>query len=144
MSKIDRADDSIMTNPKLVLSVGLAAAALALFLTNAIGGPALLRSAAAGPGLAAVLGISAIALATAAFVVSWKQRSFLVSVLIAGGGITFVISGLIALANMNFAVIQFPGPILGVILGLPIFGLGVAKGIRTARAPVGTAAAINR
>lgn len=143
MSKIDRADDSIMTNPKLVLSVGLAATALALFLTNAIGGPALLLSA-AGPGLAALLGISAIALASAAFVVSWKQRSFLVSGLIAGGGITFVVSGLIALANMNFAVIQFPGPILGVILGLPIFGLGVAKGIRTARAPVKAAAAINR
>ncbi len=141
MSKINRADDSIMTNPKLVLSVGLAAAALALFLTNAIGGPALLRS--AGPGLAAVLGISAIVLATAAFVVSWKQKSFLVSGLIAGGGITFVISGLIALANMNFAIIEFPGPILGVILGLPIFGLGVAKGIRTVRPSVG-AAVINR
>jgi hypothetical protein len=126
-----------MTNPKLVIGVGLAAAALALFLTNAIGGPALLRS--AGPGLAAVLGISAIVLAIAAFVVSWKQRSYLVAGLLAAGGITFVISGLVALANINFAVIEFPGPILGVILGLPIFGLGVAKGIRTARAPVGAA-----
>jgi hypothetical protein len=27
------------------------------------------------------------------------------------------------------------GPILGVIIGLGIFGLGIAKGIRTARAP---------
>jgi hypothetical protein len=30
-------------------------------------------------------------------------------------------------------VIVFPGPILGVIFGLAIIGMGVAKGIRTAR-----------
>lgn len=131
-----------MTNSKLVIGVGLAATALVFFLTNAIGGLALLRT--AGPGLAAVLGISAIVLATAAFVVSWKQRSFLLAGLLAAGGITFAISGLIALANINFAVIEFPGPILGVILGLPIFGLGVAKGIRTARRPAVGAVALNR
>ncbi len=131
------------TNSKLVIGVGLAAAALAFFLTNAIGGLALLRT--AGPGLAPVLGIGAIVLATAAFAVSWKQGSFLVAGLLAAGGTTFAISGLIALANINFAVIEFPGPILGVILGLPILGLGIAKGIRTARmaSPVG-AAALNR
>ena len=131
------------TNSKLVIGVGLAAAALAFFLTNAIGGLALLRT--AGPGLAPVLGIGAIVLATAAFAVSWKQGSFLVAGLLAAGGTTFAISGLIALANINFAVIELPGPILGVILGLPILGLGIAKGIRTARMafPVG-AAALNR
>jgi hypothetical protein len=133
-----------MTNSKLVIGLGLAATALVLFLTNAIGGPTLLRT--AGPGLAAVLGISAIVLATAAFAVSWKHRSFLVAGMLAAGGITFAISGLIALANMNFAVIAFPGPILGVILGLPILGLGVVKGIRTARTmpAVEAEAALNR
>lgn len=35
------------------------------------------------------------------------------------------------LANMNFVI---PGPTIGVIVGLVILGLGVAKGIRTARA----------
>ncbi|MFL6523315.1 MAG: hypothetical protein ACJ71B_07520, partial [Nitrososphaera sp.] len=64
----------------------------------------------------------------------------------AAGGITFAISGLIALANMNFAVIVFPGPIMGVILGVPILGLGVVKGIRTARTmpAVEAEAALNR
>lgn len=119
-----------MTNSKLVLAVTLAAAALALVLTNVIGGPALLQSA----GLAAVLGISAIVLAAAAFVVSWKQSSFPVAALLAATGIINIIPPLIALANINFAVIVFPGPIIGVIFGLLIFGLGVAKGIRTARA----------
>jgi hypothetical protein len=138
-----------MTNSKLVIGLGLAATALVLFLTNALGGPTLLRT--AGPGLAAVLGISAIVLATAAFAVSWKHRSFLVAgILVAGilaaGGITFAVSGLIALANMNSAVIKFPGPILGVTLGLPILGLGVVRGIRTARTmpAVEAGAALNR
>jgi hypothetical protein len=131
------------TNSKLVIGVGLAAAALAFFLTNAIGGLALLRT--AGPGLAPVLGVGAIVLATAAFAVSWKQGSFLVAGLLAAGGTTFAISGLVALANIKIAVIELPGPILGVILGLPILGLGIAKGISTARmaSPV-RAAALNR
>jgi hypothetical protein len=132
-----------MTNSKLVLAVGLAAATLAFFLTNAIGGLALLRT--AGPGLAPVLGIGAIVLATAAFAVSWKQRSLLLAGLLAASGVTGIIAGLIALANINFAVIEVPGPVLGVILGLPILGLGIAKGIRTARmAPPVGAAALNR
>jgi hypothetical protein len=135
MVKIILVEDCAMTNSKLAIGVGLAAASLALFLTNAIGGPALLGS----TGLAAMMGIGAMVLAAAAFVVSWKQRSFLVAGLLAAGGITFMSSGLVALANINFAVIEFPGPILGVIFGLAILGLGVAKGIRTARTAVVTA-----
>jgi hypothetical protein len=128
MVKIVRAEVSPMkTNSKLVLAVGLAAATLALVLINVLGGPALLQSA----GLAAVVVISAIALAAAAFVVSWNQRSFLVAGLLAASGIILVIPPLIATGYL--AVIVFPGPILGVIFGLIIFGLGVAKGIRTTR-----------
>jgi hypothetical protein len=37
---------------------------------------------------------------------------------------------ILPLANMNFMI---PGPIIGVIVGLMILGLGVAKGIRTAK-----------
>jgi hypothetical protein len=116
-----------MVNSKLAISVGLAAATLALVLTNVLGGPALLQSA----GLAAAIVISAIALAVAALVVSWKQRSFVVAGLLAASGIILMIPAIIATGY--FAVIVFPGPILGVIFGLVIFGLGMAKGIRTAR-----------
>jgi hypothetical protein len=116
-----------MVNSKLAISVGLAAATLALVLTNVLGGPALLRSA----GLAAAVAISAIALAAGAFIVSWKQRSFVVAGLLAASGIIQMIPGLIATGYL--AVIMFPGPIIGVIFGLAIFGLGVAKGIRTAK-----------
>lgn len=118
-----------MTNSKLALVVGLAAAALALVLTNLIGGVAVLVA-----GLAPVLIISAIALAAGAFVVSWKQRSFAVAGLLAATGVIQMIPAVIFLVNTNFAVIEIPGPILGVIFGLAILGLGVAKGTRTARA----------
>ena len=83
-------------------------------------------------GFAAVVVMGAIILATAAFVVSWKRRSFPIAGLLAATGVIGMIPGLIALANVNFAVIGFPGPINGVIFGLVIFGLGVAKGIRSA------------
>jgi O-antigen/teichoic acid export membrane protein len=116
-----------MVNSKLAISVGLAAATLALVLTNVLGGPALLQSA----GLAAAIVISAIVLAVAALVISWKQKSFLVAALLAASGIILMIPAIIATGY--FAVIVFPGPILGVIFGLVIFGLGVAKGVRIAR-----------
>lgn len=87
-----------------------------------------------GLSLGTALNISSLVLSAAAFAVSWKQRSFLVAGLLAAAGVIYMIPGLVALASINFAVIVFPGPILGVIFGLIVFGLGVAKGIRTARA----------
>jgi hypothetical protein len=115
-----------MTNLKNVLSVGLAAATLVVFLTVTISGGALRA------GLAPWPGIGAIVLATLAFVVSWKHRSFLVAGLLAASGVTGIIAGVIN--TQYFAVIVFPGPILGVIIGLGILGLGVAKGMGTAKA----------
>jgi hypothetical protein len=91
---------------------------------NMLGSPAGL----AAGGLAVVVVMGAITFAVAAFIVSWKQRSFLVAGLLATSGVILMI---LPLANMNFVI---PGPIIGVIVGLVILGLGVAKGIRTARA----------
>jgi hypothetical protein len=52
--------------------------------------------------------------------------------LLAASGVTGVIAGMI---NTGFfAVIVFPGPILGAIIGVVIVGLGVAKGIETVQA----------
>jgi O-antigen/teichoic acid export membrane protein len=129
MVKIVRAEVSPMkTNSKLVLAVGLAAATLALVLINVLGGPALLQSA----GLAAAIVISAIALAAGAYALSRKQRSYPVAGLLALSGIILMTPAIIATGY--FTVIVFPGPILGVIFGLVILGLGVAKGISSARA----------
>jgi len=79
------------------------------------------------------LNLSAIVLSAAAFAVSWKQRSYLVAGLMVATGAIYMIPGWVALVSINFAVIVFPGPILGVIFGLAILGLGIAKGMRTAR-----------
>lgn len=129
MIKIIHAEVCAMTNSKLVIGTVLAAAALALVLPNLAGGIAVL-------GLAAgtALNITAIALSAAAFAVSWRQKSYLIAGLLVAAGVIYTIPGLVALASTNFAVIIIPGPILGVIFGLAIIGLGLAKGIRTARA----------
>jgi hypothetical protein len=66
-----------MTNSKLVLAVGLAAATLVLFLAATASGGALRA------GLAPWPGIGAIVLARAAFVISWKQRPYLMAGLLA-------------------------------------------------------------
>jgi hypothetical protein len=89
---------------------------------NILGSPATLPAG----GLAVIVVTSAIALAAAAFVVSWKQRSFLVAGLLAVSGIILMI---LPLKNMNFVI---PGPIIGVIAGLVILGFGLAKTVRTA------------
>jgi hypothetical protein len=96
---------------------------------NMLGSPATLPAG----GLAVVVVTSAITFAVAAFVISWNQRSFVLAGLLAASGIILMI---LPLANMNFVI---PGPIIGVAVGLAIFALGVAKGIRTARTAVVTA-----
>jgi hypothetical protein len=91
---------------------------------NILGSPATLPAG----GLAVNIVAGAITFAIAAFVISWKQRSYLVAGLLAASGIILVI---LPLANLNFVI---PGPIIGVIVGLMILGIGVAKAIGTAMA----------
>ena len=78
-----------MTNQRLVLAVSLAAATLALFLAViAVGGA--LRA-----GLAPWPGIAVVVMATAAFVLSREQGSFLVAGLLAASGVVGVVYGLL-------------------------------------------------
>jgi hypothetical protein len=114
-----------MKGVKLALAAGLAAATLVLFLAVIASGGALRA------GLAPWPGIGAVVMAAAAFVVSWKQKSFMVAGLLAASGLVGVIYGLIA---TDFSSVEFRDPIFGIIIGLPILGLGVAKGIEAAQA----------
>jgi hypothetical protein len=116
-----------MANARIVIAQVLAGAAFVMVVINLVAGIQILVA-----GLAAVFGISTIALAVAAFVLSLKKRSYVVAGLLAASGVMFMIPALIATGYL--AVIVVPGPILGVLFGLLIFGLGVAKGIRTVRA----------
>ena len=117
-----------MTKSKFALAVGLAIASLAFSLTNLIGSEVILQA-----GLVGMIGTIVLGLAIAAFIVSWRHRSFLVAGLLGLSGIILMMPALIALMNINFAIIEIPGPILGVIFGLAALGLGVAKGIMAAR-----------
>jgi len=117
-----------MANSKFVVGVGLSATALALVLPNLVAGITVL-----GLTLGMTLSITAIAVSTAAFAVSWNQRSYLIAGLLTATGVIYMIPALVSLASINFAVIVFPGPILGVVFGLIILGFGVAKGVRTAK-----------
>ncbi len=91
---------------------------------NILGSPSTLPAG----GFAVIVVTSAITLAVAAFVVSWNHRSFLVAGLLVASGIILMI---LPLASINFAI---PGPIIGVIVGLVVLVLGVAKAVRTATA----------
>lgn len=102
-----------------MLAVGLAAATLAvLVVVIAMGG-------APRTGLAPWPGIAVAVLAIAAFTVSRERRSFVVAGLLAASGAVGVVNALIRTEFLMAS--SFPGPIFGIILGLPILGLGVAE-----------------
>lgn len=107
------------------MAVALAAATLALFLAVIAVGGALRAGLAPWPGLAVVV-------MAAAFAVSANQGSFLVAGLLAASGVVGLMYGLVRTEFL--AAATFPGPIFGVIIGLRLLGLGVAKGVETARA----------
>jgi len=117
-----------MGNSKRLLGTALAAGTIILCIINAIGNVAVTLK--IGP--APLFSLAAIALAIAALVVSWNQRLLIVPGFLAASGIIFMIPALNAM-GYSLAVVVFPGPILGVIFGLVIFGFGVAIGIRRAR-----------
>src|SRR3989442_7334441 len=142
---------NINTKLQRRLSVGLAAATLVVAMLFFAGSVLLNESwfaaLVAQTGLTlesfvAIFAISAIVLSTGAFVISWKQRSFLGAGLLAASGVIFMLHPLTIfmmyfmkhpqMTTGHSAVIP-GGPILVVILGLGIFGLGLANGVRTPR-----------
>jgi hypothetical protein len=108
-----------VTSSKHIISVGLAAATLAVVLPFLQGVVLLVWpgfiSWVTEAGLAPILGawfgpvvpILALALATATFVISWNHRSFLVAGLVAASGVIFMVTSMIA--AQFFAVIVVPG-----------------------------------
>ncbi len=118
-----------MVNLKLATGVGLSALALAFTLVVVVGGIPVVGT----PEGMLLLGTSAIVMSIAAFVVSWKKEgSYVIAGLLGATGLASAVPTLLAL--ISFPVIVFPGPLVGVIVGLAIFGLGVAKGIVAAKA----------
>lgn len=78
-----------------------------------------------------VPGLVALGLSVSAFILSWGQRSYLVAGLLIAGGITYTIH--LAPFLGDHSAIVFPGPIVGLFFGHMILGLGVAKGVGSAK-----------
>jgi hypothetical protein len=114
-----------MTNSKTMLAVGLATATLVVFVVVIAMGGALQA------GLAPWPGIGIAVLAVAAFALPRERRSLVVAGLLAASGIVGVVYGLIRTEYLT--AISFPGPIFGIILGVPILGLAVAEAVGATR-----------
>jgi hypothetical protein len=125
----DRSDDTgtldVLAEPRTRLAVGLAASTLVVFVAVAAMGGALRA------GLAPWPGIGVVVLAVSAFALSRERRSLLVAGLLAVSGA----AGLVyALTRTEFLrATSFPGPIFGIILGIPTLGLGAAEAVRATR-----------
>jgi hypothetical protein len=114
-----------VASSRTMLAVGLAAATLVVFVVVIAMGGALRAGLAPWPGIAVAV------LAVAAFAVARERRSFVVAGLLAASGVVGVVYGLI---RTDFLMASsFPGPIFGIILGLPILGLAVAEAVGAAR-----------
>src|ERR671919_9145 len=112
---------SSVASSRTMLAVGLAATTLVVFVVVIAMGGALRAGLAPWPGIAVAV------LAVAAFAVSGERRSFVVAGLLGASGVVGVVYGLI---RTDFLMASsFPGPIFGIILGLPILGLAVAEAV---------------
>ena len=112
-----------MANSKLRLAQGLAIAATIAILINTFEGlqPTPVRL---------LFAVTGVLLAAAAFGVSWGQKSVLISALLLISGTLVTVNAIIA--TRNFSILVFPGPLIGVILGLVLLALGIAKSLSTA------------
>ena len=117
-----------MSNSKLVLAKGFAGTALVIALVDAIWSSFLPIDVATG---GIVFGLSTISFSTAAFFISLRQRSLVISALLVASGIVITIHGVIETRNLT--VIYLPGPILGVIFGLWVLALGIAKSMKSGK-----------
>ncbi|MDQ4067074.1 MAG: hypothetical protein M3114_05760 [Thermoproteota archaeon] len=84
-----------------------------------------------------MFGLTGILLSIGAFAISWGQKSVLISGLLLVTGILITLGGIAGTGY--FAVIVFPGPIIGVFLGLAVIGMGIVKSVRTGMAIKATA-----
>jgi hypothetical protein len=111
--------------PRVWLAAGLAAATLIVFVVViAMGGA--LRA-----GLAPWPGVGIAVLAIAAFALTRERRSYVVAGLLAASGVVGIVYALIETDFLMGA--SFPGPIFGIILGLPILALAVAEAVGATR-----------
>ena len=114
-----------MANPRTTVAIGLAAATVVVFVAIIAMGGALQAGLAPWPGIAVVV------LAIGAFALS--RGSFLVAAgLLAASGIIGIVYALVRTESLTAA--SFPGPIFGIIIGIPMLGLAAVEAMGALRA----------
>ena len=129
-----------MTNRRLVIATILAGVAFVIAVFGMMGDPISGMQMAGHSSLAAshfgwlsaghLPGLIALGLSVAAFLVSWRRRSYVIGVLLIGAGVIYTIHPAPFLGDHG--IIAFPGPVVGLLFGHVILGLGVATGIGSA------------
>jgi hypothetical protein len=110
-----------MIRSRTGLAIGLAVATLAVFVVVIAMGGALQAGLAPWPGIAVAV------LATSAFAVSREHKSFAVAGLLAVSGVVGLVYALLRTEFLTET--SFPGPIFGIILGIPLLGLAAAEAV---------------
>jgi hypothetical protein len=130
-----------MASPRLVIATVLAGVASALALFGMIGENSIAGMQGGHASLAAshfaglsgshVPGLIALGSSVAAFIISWRQRSYLISGLLIGGGILYAIH--LGPFLGDHSAIAIIGPVTGLFFGHVILALGVTKAIESTR-----------
>jgi hypothetical protein len=126
-----------MTDSRLALAKVLSIAGLAIFSTYYVdelakdGGTAGGFLPVANPVIRGLsFQLSTLVPSAAAFALSWKKPSLLLSAALFIAGVLMVIDG-ISIGTRYFTVLVLPGPIIGFAYGLAILVLGIIKSIQT-------------
>jgi hypothetical protein len=85
-----------------------------------------------------LFGLPTLALSAAAFALSWKRPSIIVPIMLIVTGASMVWDG-ITIGTRYLTILVLPGPVIGLIYGVIVLALGVAKGIMTGVAMKATA-----
>jgi hypothetical protein len=133
-----------MASPRLAIATILAGVAFVLALFGMIGENSIAGMQAGHASLAAshfaglsgshVPGLVALGSSVAAFMLSWKQRSYLIAGLLIAAGILYAIH--LGPFLGDHSVIAIIGPVTGLFFGHVILALGGAKAIGSVRRPV--------
>jgi hypothetical protein len=133
-----------VANPRLVVATILAGLAFALALFGMIGENSITGMQAGHASLASshfaglsgshVPGLIALGSSVAAFMVSWKQRSYLIAGLLIASGILYAVH--LGPFLGDHSVIAIIGPATGLLFGHVILALGVAKTLGSVRTSV--------
>ena len=76
-----------------------------------------------------------LALSAAAFALSWRKPSVLVSIVLLVSGSLMIIDG-VTIGTRYFVVLTLPGSIIGFVYGLVVLALGIIKSMGTLRTTI--------